>query len=98
MGLSGGTLYDVLELNAGTGNVTVNATGFNVTCSYFTDFKLEFMGCGMVGNNCWAVISKNGSYLDTLKPMGKIYDYIPGSYLTTHSVPGIIKTSEHGEV
>ncbi|KAJ7848909.1 hypothetical protein B0H13DRAFT_1906509 [Mycena leptocephala] len=95
LGLSGGTLYDVLELNAGTGNVTVNATGFNVTCSYFTDFKLEFMGCGMVGNNCWAVISKNGSYLDTLKPMGKIYDYIPGSCLTTHSVPGIIKTSEH---
>ncbi|KAF8143694.1 hypothetical protein K438DRAFT_1993651 [Mycena galopus ATCC 62051] len=34
LGLYGGTLHDVLELNEATGNVTVNATGFNITCGY----------------------------------------------------------------
>ncbi|KAJ6507623.1 hypothetical protein DFH09DRAFT_1101011 [Mycena vulgaris] len=37
LGLSGGTLYDVLDLNPGTGNATDNATGFNITCGYMTD-------------------------------------------------------------
>ncbi|KAF7359664.1 hypothetical protein MVEN_00690500 [Mycena venus] len=37
LGLHGGTLYDVLESNAGIGNVTVNATGFNVTCGFVPD-------------------------------------------------------------
>jgi hypothetical protein len=31
-GLRDGTLYEVLGANAGTGNATVNATGFNITC------------------------------------------------------------------
>ncbi|KAJ6491161.1 hypothetical protein C8R45DRAFT_1138236 [Mycena sanguinolenta] len=30
-GLLGGTLYDILNANTGIGNVTVNATGFNIT-------------------------------------------------------------------
>ncbi|KAF7340327.1 hypothetical protein MVEN_01951800 [Mycena venus] len=34
LGLYGGTLYDVLQPNEATGNVTVNATGFNITCGY----------------------------------------------------------------
>jgi hypothetical protein len=34
LGLSGGTLYDVLEINSGVGNVSVKATGFNITCGY----------------------------------------------------------------
>ncbi|KAJ7164154.1 hypothetical protein C8R46DRAFT_1036085 [Mycena filopes] len=33
-GLHEATLYDVLDSNEGVGNVTVNATGFNVTCGY----------------------------------------------------------------
>ncbi|KAJ6478460.1 hypothetical protein DFH09DRAFT_1341886 [Mycena vulgaris] len=37
LGLSDGTLYDVLDLNPGTGNATANATGFNITCGYMTD-------------------------------------------------------------
>ena len=41
-GLSGGTLYDVLNANTGTGNVTVNATGFNITCGYVNDVKQKF--------------------------------------------------------
>ncbi|KAJ7763007.1 hypothetical protein B0H16DRAFT_1718840 [Mycena metata] len=34
LGLNGSTLYDVLDLNSGSGNVTVHATGFNITCGY----------------------------------------------------------------
>ncbi|KAJ7824570.1 hypothetical protein B0H13DRAFT_335327 [Mycena leptocephala] len=39
LGVRDGTLYDVPERNAGTGNVTVNATGFNITCRYVTDMS-----------------------------------------------------------
>ncbi|KAF7346982.1 hypothetical protein MVEN_01451000 [Mycena venus] len=38
-GLHEGTLYDVLEANAGTGNVTVDATGFNITCRSFPESR-----------------------------------------------------------
>ncbi|KAJ7025829.1 hypothetical protein C8F04DRAFT_1268813 [Mycena alexandri] len=34
LGLNGSTLYDVLDLNSSSGNVTVHATGFNITCRY----------------------------------------------------------------
>lgn len=39
LGVRDGTLYDVPERNVGTGNVTVNATGFNITCRYVTDMS-----------------------------------------------------------
>jgi hypothetical protein len=32
IGLHEGTLYEVLEPNTGTGNVSVEATGFDITC------------------------------------------------------------------
>ncbi|KAJ6568910.1 hypothetical protein B0H19DRAFT_1373327 [Mycena capillaripes] len=38
-GLHDGTLYDVLGANAGTGNVTVDATGFNITCRSFPEAR-----------------------------------------------------------
>ncbi|KAJ7763001.1 hypothetical protein B0H16DRAFT_1883883 [Mycena metata] len=34
LGLNGSTLYNVLDLNSGSGNVTVHATGFNMACTY----------------------------------------------------------------
>ncbi|KAJ6459305.1 hypothetical protein C8R45DRAFT_1031032 [Mycena sanguinolenta] len=37
LGLHGATLYDVLELNSGVGNVTVDATRFDMTCGYVED-------------------------------------------------------------
>ncbi|KAJ6498484.1 hypothetical protein C8R47DRAFT_1193929 [Mycena vitilis] len=41
LGLSGGTLYEVLEDNAGVGNVSVRATGFNISCTYPTNQTFE---------------------------------------------------------
>jgi hypothetical protein len=45
LGLSGGTLYDVLEPYVGSGNATVNAIGFNITCGYLTrsDVVLQYI-------------------------------------------------------
>jgi hypothetical protein len=37
LGLSGGTMYDVVGPNPGSGNVTVNATGFDISCGHFTN-------------------------------------------------------------
>ncbi|KAJ6492145.1 hypothetical protein C8R45DRAFT_191925 [Mycena sanguinolenta] len=37
LGLHAGSLYDVLEYNAGTGNTTVEATGMNMNCGYLAD-------------------------------------------------------------
>jgi hypothetical protein len=39
-GLDGGTLYEVLGPNAGTGNVTVNATGFDMTCRSLPEARI----------------------------------------------------------
>ncbi|KAJ7228148.1 hypothetical protein GGX14DRAFT_611474 [Mycena pura] len=41
LGLHGGTFYNVPEPNDGIGNITVNATGFNITCRYITDVWVE---------------------------------------------------------
>jgi hypothetical protein len=40
LGLTNGTLYDVLDTTAGVGNVTVNATGFDITCRYLTEVEI----------------------------------------------------------
>ncbi|KAJ7795987.1 hypothetical protein B0H14DRAFT_2391119, partial [Mycena olivaceomarginata] len=40
LGLKDGTLYDVVDINSGVGNVTVDATGFDITCGYATDTNI----------------------------------------------------------
>jgi hypothetical protein len=55
VGLYEGTLFDVLDINNGTGNVTVEATGFNISCGYLTDVDNEFIfdeQLGLWGGNC----------------------------------------------
>lgn len=42
LGLHEGTLYDVLDINQGVGNSTVNATGFNISCGFLTDMNVTF--------------------------------------------------------
>jgi hypothetical protein len=49
LGLYQGTLYDVLDANTGTGNATVNAIGFDITCGYLTDGPLSITG----SNSSW---------------------------------------------
>jgi hypothetical protein len=39
-GIDGGTLYEVLGPNAGTGNVTGNATGFDITCRSLPEARI----------------------------------------------------------
>ncbi|KAJ7113136.1 hypothetical protein C8R44DRAFT_797239 [Mycena epipterygia] len=36
VGLEPGTLYDILEVNSGAGNITMPATGFNISCGFIT--------------------------------------------------------------
>ncbi|KAJ7454400.1 hypothetical protein FB451DRAFT_1279822 [Mycena latifolia] len=43
LGLYGGTLYDVLDSNAGKDTAPVHATGFNITCGALTDVDVHFM-------------------------------------------------------
>jgi hypothetical protein len=41
LGLMNGTLYDLVGGNSGVGNVTVDATGFNITCNYLRAVTIE---------------------------------------------------------
>ncbi|KAF7328744.1 hypothetical protein MVEN_02503100 [Mycena venus] len=58
IGLHGGTLYDVLGPNLGVGNVTVNATGFNITCGYPTDLTHRYQP----QQNCWGLQVQGTNY------------------------------------
>ncbi|KAJ7219445.1 hypothetical protein GGX14DRAFT_560531 [Mycena pura] len=42
LGLSDGTLYDLIDANEGAGNVTVNSTGLSVSCGHLEDVANEF--------------------------------------------------------
>ncbi|KAJ7108130.1 hypothetical protein C8R44DRAFT_857713 [Mycena epipterygia] len=57
LGLSDGTLYDVLNSTQGIGNATVDATGFNITCGYMTDASLKFFpgDHGQTSNDTWEI-------------------------------------------
>ncbi|KAJ7922450.1 hypothetical protein B0H13DRAFT_1865823 [Mycena leptocephala] len=49
-GLDAGSLYDVVDPdNEGQGNVIVSATGFNITCGYFTDFTKDTNSLNLTG-------------------------------------------------
>ncbi|KAJ7156281.1 hypothetical protein C8R46DRAFT_1294945 [Mycena filopes] len=61
-GLLEGTLYDVLDSNAGIGNVEVNATGFNVTCHY-----PSFLNSSYPKPNWYQL------YLDPKEPQERVY-------------------------
>ncbi|KAJ7318429.1 hypothetical protein DFH08DRAFT_1086636 [Mycena albidolilacea] len=46
LGLKDGTLYDVIDVNSGAGNVTVDATGFGITCGYLTGIDINAQPTG----------------------------------------------------
>ncbi|KAJ6469325.1 hypothetical protein C8R45DRAFT_1078664 [Mycena sanguinolenta] len=72
VGLNGGTLYDVPETNPGSGNTTVGATGFNITCGL-----LENVTVGSGGSDFgWELSSGNvslgkvtGTYIDVISTL-----------------------------
>ncbi|KAJ6484091.1 hypothetical protein C8R45DRAFT_1000161 [Mycena sanguinolenta] len=41
VGLHNGSMYDVLAINEGAGNATVDGTAFNITCGYLPDIVLS---------------------------------------------------------
>ncbi|KAJ6482659.1 hypothetical protein C8R45DRAFT_1150174 [Mycena sanguinolenta] len=75
-GLSGGTLYDVLDANTAISNVTVNATGFNITCSYVNNVTQSFSA------GAWNIQEGEGDtsvmYLIESTPPGIITSSAPG--------------------
>ncbi|KAJ7123467.1 hypothetical protein C8R44DRAFT_783835 [Mycena epipterygia] len=75
LGLYEGTLYDVLKVPAGTGNVTVNATGFNISCGYLADFPLPYQlhdpsdsSVGAWGTDNFFITTTEGGIISTLAP------------------------------
>jgi hypothetical protein len=58
LGLYKGTLFDLVDINGGTGNITVNATGFNITCGYLRNAELNFT------RGTWFGTSDDGSSFD----------------------------------
>ncbi|KAJ6542093.1 hypothetical protein DFH09DRAFT_1322719 [Mycena vulgaris] len=43
LGLYDRTLYDVLDINNGAGNASVDATGFDISCGYVMDVDIQFI-------------------------------------------------------
>ncbi|KAJ7454390.1 hypothetical protein FB451DRAFT_1565274 [Mycena latifolia] len=68
-GLYGGTLYDILDPNAAIvpGNVSVKATGFNITCGY-VDPDMEYSGDDQVGDMWLAADTWGGDALLSIYP------------------------------
>ncbi|KAJ7697968.1 hypothetical protein B0H14DRAFT_2649647 [Mycena olivaceomarginata] len=64
VGLYDGTLYDTLGPNEGVGNVTVKATGFNISCGYIADINPRYHA----KDYCWKFVIHGATYCipDTL--------------------------------
>ncbi|KAJ7711552.1 hypothetical protein B0H16DRAFT_1628097 [Mycena metata] len=66
LGLTNGTLYDVLDVNPGVGNVTVNATGFDIACGYPTNVHITPQK--KASNFTWYYVESNDTLLDYAIP------------------------------
>lgn len=74
LGLYEGTLFDVLDINNGTGNTTTKATGFDLTCGYLTDLDQQFTFHGHEGtwNGNWVsgAINSTVGFYNTRQSIG----------------------------
>ncbi|KAJ6556971.1 hypothetical protein DFH09DRAFT_1365415 [Mycena vulgaris] len=70
IGLEGMTLYDVPETNTGIGNITVAATGFNISCGFLEDVQAKLNA----DNNSWSLQSGGGDVgqVDSIELPGAI--------------------------
>jgi hypothetical protein len=73
IGVQNGTLYDILNDNNGTGNVTVGAKSFNVTCGSLPNVTVNGLSSNANQSYMWYVDAKYDSSLFafTLNSMGK---------------------------
>ncbi|KAJ7112172.1 hypothetical protein C8R44DRAFT_741877 [Mycena epipterygia] len=92
-GLWGGTLYEVPDVNTAVGNVTVNATGFNISCRYMNDMEAQNTGPGSFWNISWRDGSSSSSYQIGLTPPGIIsapWDHSSSKSLIIYSTIPIV--------
>ncbi|KAJ7469232.1 hypothetical protein FB451DRAFT_1479164 [Mycena latifolia] len=100
LGLHEGTLYDTLEPNSGTGNVSVNATGFNITCGYLTQMDAEFSAVPpwlfwnvtLDGDNLYQLPATQPGIIAPLVPVGASGSVYP---LTLYSTIPITDSSNN---
>ncbi|KAJ7840948.1 hypothetical protein B0H14DRAFT_3140380 [Mycena olivaceomarginata] len=97
LGLKDGTLYDLVDGNSGVGNVTVDATGFNITCNYLRAVTING-STGVAIHNISAGWNSNGHTVKldgvpayNLFPTRKMVDFFsPKLYLIVIAEQGII--------
>ncbi|KAJ7123478.1 hypothetical protein C8R44DRAFT_875668 [Mycena epipterygia] len=82
LGLYQGTLYDVLDRNTGSDNVTVNATGFNISCGYLPNASLSWLNTSAlsVEPETWTVLNGSGDV----------------QYDITNTQPGVVVAPPNG--
>ncbi|KAJ7104543.1 hypothetical protein C8R43DRAFT_228631 [Mycena crocata] len=92
IGLEGGTLYDVLEPSGGIDTVNSTATGFNITCGYWDQQRVEF-----IEGKYYAVRNFSRTGIETTQPniISTIYD-IPSleNSIVLYSTIPILDTNE----
>ncbi|KAJ7841690.1 hypothetical protein B0H14DRAFT_2782285 [Mycena olivaceomarginata] len=103
LGLNGGTLFDVLDFNSGSGNATVKATGFNFSCGYLTDVDKEFTFGGNEWEGNWTLNGENTNlrFFDTefgiIKMPGTDSDYFDiGSVILYSTIPILDSNGDRG--
>jgi hypothetical protein len=72
LGLKDGTLYDVVDINSGVGNVTVDAAGFDITCGYLT-VNITHQQPTKDSEEYW-LVNFGGSNQASLDPTRKVLD------------------------
>ncbi|KAJ7698475.1 hypothetical protein B0H16DRAFT_1749695 [Mycena metata] len=99
LGLYNGTLYDVLNDNDGVGNVTVDATGFNITCGSLADVSLGFLAEGPA-SVWWASTATNTANIESSLPrvivMSNVADDSGASVFLYSTIPIVDSSNTRG--
>jgi hypothetical protein len=99
VGLHEGTLYDVPEPNGGTGTMSVNATGFNITCGRPTQVDVRFSWTRTefsANTSAWFMSLDKDNYTSHDYEILSTRKTVLTDRISTHSAiePGIISMAE----